>query len=75
MFKIYYLKVKKEKNSTPYFNVMNINIIQIQCRNGDFLTITFKKCHQQSLKGWEKRKKSHYTNKPQLNLGKSIGSS
>ncbi len=54
---------------------MNINIIQIQCRNGDFLTITFKKCHQQSLKGWEKRKKSHYTNKPQLNLGKSIGSS
>jgi hypothetical protein len=39
-----------------------------------FLAITLKKCYQQLLEGWERRKKSHYTNKPQLNLGKSIGS-
>jgi hypothetical protein len=31
-----------------------------------FSTITLKKCHQQLLEGWERRKKSHYTNKPQL---------
>jgi len=37
-----------------------------------FLTIIMKKCHQQSLEGWERRKN---TNKPQLDIGKSIGSS
>jgi hypothetical protein len=41
MFNIYYLKMKKDKNSTLYLNVININITQ--CRNGDVFSNNIEK--------------------------------